>query len=147
MELEWHAVSTVSWRSEIVTAAHVESALWLSRVHGLALNVVWYWARSEFTPTPRVPAELGGSDFAYSLGVQPAAFDALARGTIEAEMCVDPTNHHLCYSVPLCCFYSMFEALFSLAPSHALEKPSKMRRAFKCGIAPLETQQRRCGPL
>jgi hypothetical protein len=40
LELEWHAISTVRWRS-VVSWGHISAGLWLSWAHGLAHNTVW----------------------------------------------------------------------------------------------------------
>eukprot|EP00041_Stephanoeca_diplocostata_P001039 m.18632 g.18632 ORF g.18632 m.18632 type:complete len:832 (-) comp11532_c0_seq2:2495-4990(-) len=85
VETEWHAVSTVSQRARVVSGAHIRAGLYLAHVHGMALNVLWFWGRIGWTGLPSLPKEFGGADFAMSSATQPAAMNAYLRTTIEAN--------------------------------------------------------------
>ena len=78
LETEWHAISTVSFRSTDVSPRHVRAGLWISHVHGVGVNMVWVWGRDGWTGVPK-----GRDGFWGSLAMQPLAFDAFARGAVE----------------------------------------------------------------
>jgi hypothetical protein len=80
LETEWHSISTVRYRQDPATipAKHVRAGLWLGHVHGMSVNQVWVWGRDGWSGQPK-----GIDGFWGSLAMQPQAFDAFARGSVE----------------------------------------------------------------
>jgi beta-galactosidase len=72
---EYHAFSAGSWRVPSVAPDYVRAVLWLGHLHGLGMNLAWYWPRHL---DGSITAE-DGSAFYGSFGMQPLATDAYGR--------------------------------------------------------------------
>lgn len=80
MESEWHSVSTVNYRQDpaTISSKHIRAGLWIGHVHGMSVNTIWVWGRDGWSGQPK-----GVDGFWGSLALQPQAFDAFARGSVE----------------------------------------------------------------
>lgn len=80
MESEWHSVSTVNYRQDpaTISSKHIRAGLWIGHVHGMTVNTIWVWGRDGWSGQPK-----GVDGFWGSLALQPQAFDAFARGSVE----------------------------------------------------------------
>ncbi len=80
IESEWHSVSTVNYRQDpaTISSEHIRAGLWTGHVHGMSVNTIWVWGRDGWTGQPK-----GMDGFWGSLALQPQAFDAFARGSVE----------------------------------------------------------------
>lgn len=80
---EWHAVSH---RVIDTPAKHINCALWLSYLHGLGGNSIWYWGRrSSDAPNPRSSS----SWFHGSLLTKPQLLNAYAQTLLEVNSYAD----------------------------------------------------------
>ena len=75
---EWHAVQTVYYESNDIPGEHMETALWLAHLHGMAGNIIWWWSR-------RDGPEHRGQWFSGSLLVQPKLMEAYARTMLQLK--------------------------------------------------------------
>jgi beta-galactosidase len=105
---EWHAVSH---RTIDTPAEHINCALWLSYLHGLGGNSVWYWGRlSNNSPNPRSSA----SWFHGSLLTKPQLLNAYAQTLLEVNSCADEIVALAKASRPIRILYSEASAIQSV---------------------------------
>eukprot|EP00729_Bicosta_minor_P006089 gene6089-9228_t len=78
---EWHGASTAGWRDERMSAAYITASVWTGLYHGEAMNMAWYFPRSNFTTTRGTGFDNG---FAGSFATQPLATDTFLRAFMTA---------------------------------------------------------------
>ena len=74
---EWHGVQTVYFENPDQPAAFLHASLWFSYLHGMDMNVTWWWSRNGSSPRAKW--------FEGSLLAQPQLLDAWARNSIEVQ--------------------------------------------------------------
>ena len=74
---EWHGVQTVYFEDEDQPAAFLTASLWFSYLHGMDMNITWWWARDGVAPR--------ATWFRGSLLTQPQLLNAWARNSIEVQ--------------------------------------------------------------
>lgn len=123
LDTEWHAVQTGKFINPNLPAQHIETALWLAHLYGMAGNRTWWWSRDGFEP-------LKGSDqrfFEGSLATQPQVLNAFVRtmlqlNTVAASLtglASEPTEVRLFYS-NVSCIHSITHIDAQLATHEAL---------------------------
>ncbi|NOY80289.1 MAG: hypothetical protein GXP31_04705, partial [Kiritimatiellaeota bacterium] len=75
---EWHGIQTVYFENEDQPAAYLDAALWFSYLHGMDMNITWWWSRT-------AAGEPKQSWFRGSLLTQPQLLDAWARNNITVQ--------------------------------------------------------------
>jgi len=74
---EWHAVQTVYFENEDQPAEFINASLWFSYLHGMDMNLTWWWSRTGTAPKAQW--------FIGSLLTQPQLLDAWARNSITVQ--------------------------------------------------------------
>ncbi len=74
---EWHAVQTVYFENEDQPAEFVNASLWFSYLHGMDMNLTWWWSRTGTAPKAQW--------FTGSLLTQPQLLEAWARNSITVQ--------------------------------------------------------------
>jgi beta-galactosidase len=74
---EWHGVQTVYFEDVDQPASFLNASLWFSYLHGMDMNITWWWSRNGNGPKAKW--------FAGSLLAQPQLLDAWARNSIEVQ--------------------------------------------------------------
>ncbi len=75
---EWHGIQTVYFVNEDQPAVYLDAALWFSYLHGMDMNITWWWSRTG-------AGEPKQSWFHGSLLTQPQLLDAWARNNITVQ--------------------------------------------------------------
>lgn len=74
-DCEYHPLSAGDWRAPVVEPRYVRMIMWLAHLHGMGMNLAWYWPR-------QVNGQLTATDadaFFGSTGMQPQTVDAYGR--------------------------------------------------------------------
>jgi beta-galactosidase len=74
-DCEYHAFSAGDWRALSVDPRYVRTILWLAHLHGMGMNLAWYWPRQRDGEIPKKDANA----FFGSTGMQPQTVDAYGR--------------------------------------------------------------------
>lgn len=74
---EWHGVQTVYHEDRDQPAEFINAALWFSYLHGMDMNLTWWWSRKGTEPKTQW--------FAGSLTTQPQLLDAWVRNSIVVQ--------------------------------------------------------------
>ena len=71
---EWHGVQTVYYQNVDQPAEFLNAALWFSYLHGVDMNLIWWWSRKGTEPKTKW--------FEGSLTTQPQLLDAFGRNSV-----------------------------------------------------------------
>ncbi len=74
---EWHGIQTVYHEDVDQPGAFLDAALWFSYLHGMDMNLTWWWSRNGTAPKSQW--------FRGSLLTQPQLLDAWARNSIQVQ--------------------------------------------------------------
>lgn len=121
METEWHSISTVTFRMEEIPSQHLRAARWLSHIHGMAANMIWFWGREGWSGLPKMSHEFAGADFFRALPTQPHMLAEYARGAVEVNAVGD-------YLVALAAQLPQLNLLYS--PESLVADPAHMDNLF-----------------
>jgi beta-galactosidase len=105
-ESEWHGIQTAAYANTNIPAPFINASLWFSYLHGVNMNVTWWWSRLNDLPRG------DGRWFDGSMGAQPQVMDQWARTNITVQRHVpqiilfqdDAPRIRLLYSQPSAIF-------------------------------------------
>jgi len=109
---EWHGVQTVYYDNPDIPAEHLDASLWLSYLHGLDANLLWWWSRNGSTPKAQW--------FEGSMSVQPQLMDIFGRNNLTVQRLAPEITAFTDQRPQVWLFYSKPSAILDLAHLDAL---------------------------